>query len=115
MLIPSDTLPYFDNMIYLPMLLTILSNDRVSVEKGNYKIKGPYFKLIDQAIDRVQAELKITNDYMRANKLKLIKGKTEDTFTTYIFVYQGYEDQRRYLNVRLKNRTEELLEYYLRA
>lgn len=28
---------------------------------------------------------------------------------------QGYEDQRRYLNVRLKNRTEELLEYFLMA
>ena len=115
MLIPSDTLSYFDNMIYLPMLLTILSNDRVSVEKGSYKIKGPYFKLIDQAIERVQIEIKTTHDYMRVNQLKLIKGETDETFTTYTFVYQGYEDQRRYLNARLKNRTEELLEYFLRV
>ncbi|MBD7984390.1 hypothetical protein H9649_07355 [Sporosarcina sp. Sa2YVA2] len=100
-------------MIYLPMLLTILSNDREIVENGSYKIKGPYLKLIDQAIDRVQIEIKTTQDYMRSNKLKLIKGKTEDTFTTYIFVYHGREDQRRYLNARLKNRTEELLEYFL--
>ena len=33
-------------------------------------------------------------------------------FTEYIFISGGYEDHRRYLNVRLRNRTEELLDLY---
>ena len=113
MLIPSEALPHFENQIYLPMVLTVLTKDREAFEKGRFKLPGPYLDIVDRAIGRVQIEIKTTHDYMRANQLKLIKGKTEETFTTYIFVYQGYEEQRRYLNVRLKNRTKELIELYL--
>ncbi|WP_239433489.1 hypothetical protein [Sporosarcina sp. ACRSL] len=49
--------------------------------------------------------MKETADYMRANKLRLERGATGDTFTTYIFSYGGYTEERRYLNVRLRNRS----------
>ncbi|MDW0113743.1 hypothetical protein QT711_11145 [Sporosarcina saromensis] len=113
MLIPGEAQPHFENLIYMPMLLTILSKDRQIFEKGSCKFNDPYIKLVDKALERVQADLKISSDYLRANKMKLIKGKTEETVTTYTFIYQGYEDQRRYLNARLKNRTAELMELYL--
>lgn len=114
MLIPSEALPYFENQIYLPMMLTILAKDRQTIEKGSFKLQAPYLKLIDRAIEAVQKEMKETSDFLRVNKMKLIKGDSDDTFTTYIFIYGGYEDSRRYLNVRLKNRTEELLEIYFK-
>lgn len=41
--------------------------------------------------------------------MKVIKGKTDVTFTDYVFIYKGYQDHRKYLNVRLRNRTEELM------
>lgn len=113
MLIPTDALPYFENAIYLPMMLTILAKDRATIERADFKLPSPYLKLIDRAIERVQVEMKETADYLRTNKIKLLKGNSDDTFTTYIFIYGGYEDSRRYLNVRLKNRTEELIELYL--
>ncbi|MHC8516704.1 ImmA/IrrE family metallo-endopeptidase [Sporosarcina sp. ITBMC105] len=56
---------------------------------------------------------RIQTGKLRQSKMKLIKDKSEETFTTYTFIYQGYEDQRRYLNARLKNRTAELMELYL--
>lgn len=113
MLIPGEALPYFENQIYLPMMLTVLSKDRAIVERVGFKFPGPYLKMIDRAIAAVQKEMKETADYLRVNKMKLIKSDSDDTFTTYIFLYGGYEDSRRYLNARLKNRTEELLELYL--
>lgn len=113
MLIPAEALPYFENQIYLPMMLTILSKDRATVERSGFKLPAPYLKVIDRAIEAVQKEMKETADYLRANKMKLLKGDSDDTFTTFIFLYGGYEDKRRYLNVRLKNRTEELIELYL--
>ncbi|WP_317942087.1 hypothetical protein [Sporosarcina saromensis] len=97
----------------MPMLLTILSRDRQAFEKGCCKFSDPYIKLVDKALERVQKDLKTSSDYLRQNKMKLIKGKSEETFTTYTFIYQGYEDQRRYLNARLKNRTEELMELFM--
>ena len=48
-LIPPEALPYFENMIYLPMLLIILERDRESFERGPFKLKGPYVKLVDEA------------------------------------------------------------------
>lgn len=112
-LIPGEALPHFENAIYLPMLMTILARDRTIVERSPFKFPAPYLRLIDAAIDAVQRDNKITADYMRANKLRLERGTVGDTFTSYIFYHGGYTDERRYLNVRLRNRTAELLELYL--
>ncbi|MFS0689403.1 hypothetical protein AB1K89_09180 [Sporosarcina sp. 179-K 8C2 HS] len=113
MLIPSDALPHFENAIYLPMVLTILAKDRQLVEKGSFKLASPYMKVIDRAIEAVQKDMKESADYLRERKYKLLRGTVDDTFTSYTFLYCGREEQRRYLNVRLKNRTEELMELYL--
>lgn len=41
-LIPEEAIPYFENMIYLPMVLTILEKDRTIFEKAPFKLKRPY-------------------------------------------------------------------------
>ncbi|WP_339250315.1 hypothetical protein NSQ43_11475 [Sporosarcina sp. FSL W8-0480] len=115
MLIPQEALPHFENMIYLPMVLTILAKDQQTFETGIFKLQAPYIKLTNHAINAVQTEMKESSDYLRQNKMKLLRGDMGDMFTTYIFLYHGREEQRRYLNVRLKNRTEELLELYLNS
>ncbi|GKV56740.1 hypothetical protein NCCP2222_26870 [Sporosarcina sp. NCCP-2222] len=112
-LIPAKALPHFENMIYLPMLLTILERDRQTIEKGPFKLKGPYLKMIENALLSVQNELTDTSMYLRRHNMKVIRSKMDDTFTEYIFMNGGYEDHRRYLNVRLRNRTEELLQFYI--
>lgn len=112
-LIPAESLPYFEKMIYLPMVLTILERDREFVEKGPFKLKRPYVSIIELAVKEAQRELKETKLYLRKHNMKVIRGKHDDTFTEYIFFHGGYEEHRRYLNVRLRNRVEELLVVYL--
>ena len=111
-LIPTEALPYFENMIYLPMILIVLERDREAFENGPFKLKKPYVEIVDGAIKFVRAELKETTFFLRRNNMSVIRGKTDDTFTEYAFIHGGYEDHRRYLNVRLRNRTEELLTVY---
>ena len=113
MLIPTESLPYFEKMVYLPMVLTILEHDREAFEKGTFKLNRPYIALVERAIKEVRNSLKETKLYMRENNMKVIRGKHDETATEYIFLYSGYEEHRRYLNVRLRYRTEELLEVYL--
>ena len=110
----KEAVPYLENMIYLPMLLTILERDRVLIEQGNFKLKKPYLGLIDDVAKRVHLELRNTATYLRMNQMSVAKEKTDDIFTEYIFMHDRKEDHRRYLNVRLRNRTEELLIQYLR-
>jgi hypothetical protein len=111
-LIPLAALDYFENAIYLPILIKILEADRMLFEEGPFKLKRPYTQLIEGTLKIVRTELKETNEYLRKNDMRLTKNKTDKVFTEYIFVHGGYEDARRYLNFRLKNRSEELISMY---
>ena len=66
-------------------------------------------KLINETLKSIQVELEKTSIYLNRNNMKVIKGKTDVTFTDYVFIYKGYQNHRKYLNVRLRNRTEELM------
>lgn len=112
-MIPADSLPYFEQMIYLPMIIIVLERNREAFEKGEFKLRRPYIDITDKAIKLVQSDLKEAKHYMREHDLKIIKGATDEIATTYTFFHGGYETDRRYLNVRLRNRTEELLGLYL--
>lgn len=112
-LIPQEEIVYFENMIYLPMVLVVLERDRVLFENGSFKLKRPYLELVEGAISQVQKELEETKIHMRRRQMKVMRGAGDDTFTEYVFYHGGYEDHRRYLNLRLRNRVEELIRIYL--
>lgn len=112
-MIPTEALPYFENAIYLPMLIIIFEKDCLIIEGSPIKFKSPYLKLVKEAIKIVQKELKETNIYLKKNSMQIIKKENDGTFTEYTFLSGGYEDHRRYLNVRLRNRSEELMSVYL--
>lgn len=112
-LISQEDMNQFENMIYLPMVLSVLTKDRTLVDSTGFKLKGPYQELIDQAIKCVEKDMRETHTYLRSRKLKIVQGKRDNSATEYIFYHNGYEDVRRYLNLRLRNRTEELIRIYL--
>jgi hypothetical protein len=111
-LIPGEALPYFENMIYLPMIIKILEADGEVIKNGPFKLKNPYLRLIEGALESVRDEQKQTNIHMKRSNMRIVKGSNDGTFTEYKFIYKGHEDKRRYLNVRLRNRTEELINIY---
>lgn len=112
-MVPNEALPHFENMIYLPMLLTILTRDKEAIESSTVKFIRPYISMIDNSLNHVQKDLRHSHEYLRQNKMRFLKGKADDMFTEYIFFHQGYEDTRRYLNHRLRNHSEVLLGGYL--
>ena len=68
---------------------------RQEFEKGSFKFKRPYVNRVEEALKIARAELEQTSIYLRRNNMKVIRGKTDDTFTEYLF-YGGYEERRRY-------------------
>jgi hypothetical protein len=105
-LIPGEAIPHFEKMIYLPMIISILERDREIIEISSFKLNGPYIDLVENALKNVRTELKETNTYARRKNMKLIKSGKDGTFTDYAFIHGAYEDKRRYLNIRLRNRTK---------
>ena len=110
--IPVESLTHFENAIYLPMLIKILEKDLLTIEISPFKLKRPYTNMIDQAIKNAQTELKKSNIYLKRNNMRLFKKGMDKDFTEYVFYSGGYEDLRRYLNIRLRNRTDELMSEY---
>lgn len=81
--------------------------------KLGFKLPAPYQALIDRAMACAARDLRETRIYMTKNNYKMYKGEQTAEFTEYVFYYLGYQDQRKYLNLRLRNRTEELMRLYL--
>jgi hypothetical protein len=110
--IPSEVIPYFENMIYLPMVINVLERDRREIEISSFKLKKPYVDIIEGALKAASLEIKETSIYLKRNNMKVIKRLNDGTFTEYLFMHDGYEERRKYLNIRLRNRTEELISIY---
>lgn len=113
MLIPNEVLVYVEKQIYLPMVLKILERDRRVLAYAPLKLNGPYLKLIDQVMEQVHVELRETKAYLTRHQMKVLRLGMDELFTEYEFIYKGYEEKRRYLNVRLRNRSDELLTEFL--
>ncbi|MBU5214545.1 hypothetical protein [Heyndrickxia oleronia] len=112
-LIPEKDQAVIEKAIYLPMVIIVLNQDLKIINNSQIKFKSAYTEWIEKTIITVQKELSDVKLYMKQNQIKVEKMKTEESFTQYVFIYKGYEDIHRYFNPRLRNRTEELLKYYL--
>ncbi|MEI2354795.1 hypothetical protein [Mesobacillus zeae] len=111
--IPEYDRDMIEQAIYLPMVLTVLNRDRTVIESSPFKLKKPYLVLIEETMLAIQKDLAGVKRYMKQNSLKVQQLKRDEAFTMYLFLYRGYEEQHNYFNPRLRNRTEELMEYYL--
>jgi hypothetical protein len=111
--IPSNDRDVLEQAMYLPMVMTVFERDRIVFEKSPFKLKQPYLNLLEESIKVVQRDLKTARDYMRKNKMKVEEINRDDTFTMFMFLYKGYEEQHNYFNPRIRNKVQELLEYYL--
>lgn len=110
--IPEKDRHIMEQAIYLPMVLTVLNRDLLIVEKSPFKLKKPYLDLIDETMKVIQRELAETKKYMRINKLQVKRLKQDDAFTMFMFLFKGYEEQHNYFNPRIRNKVQELMDYY---
>ncbi|MEH7524212.1 hypothetical protein V7149_13160 [Bacillus sp. JJ1503] len=111
--IPEEDRNIIEQAIYLPMVLTVLNRDLNVINKSPFKLKQPYLNLIEETMKVIQKELKEVKQYMYKNKLKVEQLKRDEAFTMFMFLYKGYEEQHNYFNPRIRNRVQELLEFYL--
>ncbi|MEK3989164.1 MULTISPECIES: hypothetical protein [Robertmurraya] len=111
--IPPEERNMIEQAIYLPMVLTVLNRDIQSINKSTIKLKEPYLHLIEETMKIVQKELSEIKRYMSKNKMKVYQSNHDEAFTMFTFLYKGYEEHHNYFNPRIRNKVQELLEYYL--
>lgn len=111
--IRAEELIYFENQLYLPMLIKVLEKDIDQINKQPLKLKRPYLKIVESAIEMIHKDLKTSEMYLLRNSMKVYKWKKDNDSTTYVFQSKGVEDHRKLLNVEIKEKCEELLGAYL--
>ncbi|GIN88716.1 hypothetical protein J6TS2_51020 [Heyndrickxia sporothermodurans] len=111
--IPDKDKSVIQKAIYLPMVLTVLDRDLKVFNNSDVKLKTPYTEWIEETMIVIQKELSEVKRYMKQQKIKVEKGKTEENFTKYYVVYKGYDEHQKYFNPWLRNRSEEIMKYYL--
>ena len=109
---PEDLI-YFENQLYLPMLIKVLEKDIDQINKQPIKLKRPYLQIVESTIETISKDLKESEMYLLRNSMKVFKWGSDSDSTTYIFQSRGIENHQKLLNVEIKNKCEELLGAYL--
>lgn len=111
-LIPDYDRDIIEQVIYLPMLISILEKDLKIIENTPFKLKGPYLDFVENTLKTIRIDLRDAKTYMYKNKIKVFKVQSDENFTMYRFIYKGHEEDHSYFNPALKTRSDELLRYY---
>lgn len=111
--IPSESRDLMEKAIYFPMLIKVMERDLYIVSRSSFKLPNPYKQWIERTIGEVHMELSEVKREMKKQGMKVQEISRDETFTTFLFVYKGYEEHHNYFNPRLRNKVEELLAYYL--
>ncbi|WP_147533151.1 hypothetical protein [Bacillus marasmi] len=111
--IPEEERDLMEKAIYLPMVITVLNRDLNVIDKSPFKLKKPYSVLVEETLKVIQRELAEVKRTMKQNQLKVEEIHRDEAFTMFMFLYKGYEEHHNYFNPRIRNKVQELLEYYL--
>ncbi|WP_033829565.1 hypothetical protein [Bacillus andreraoultii] len=111
--IPSDSRDLLEKGIYYPMVIKVLEKDLHVIKSSPFKLQKPYLELVEHTLNYVHNELYKVKKELKKQGMRVQEFKRDDTFTTYLFIYKGYEEYHSYFNPRLRNYVEELLTYFL--
>jgi len=110
--IPTEAYHYFDNKIYLPMLITVLERDVESFDKLPFKLNRPYLAVIDKALKYIRADLKAADIYLTRHNMRLVRNRLDEQYSEFVFIYAGHEERRKYTSDELRIKCEEILGTY---
>lgn len=114
--VPDHDRDKIELAIYLPMVLMILERDLIAIQKSAVKLKKPYEEIMEAAMKAVQQDLREVKKYLRQQNISVQESKRDESFTTYLFLYKGYEEYHNYFNPRIRNKVQELMiTYFFRS
>nr|WP_223155082.1 hypothetical protein [Alkalibacillus aidingensis] len=91
------------------MAIVVLEKDIKLIESGSFKIKEPYLELLRRMIHQARTERRDLRKNMDQRKMDVVFIQKNDTFSTYLFLAHGYEEERRYFNPAVRKKVEQIL------
>jgi len=95
--------------LFLSMALTVISQDIQSIENGSFKIKEPYLELLRKMEHKGKVERQNLRQIMKNKQLQVIYLNKNESFCSYLFVAQGYEEKRNYFIPAIRKNVENIV------
>ncbi|MGF7035343.1 hypothetical protein J2T17_006351 [Paenibacillus mucilaginosus] len=99
--------------VLLPLLMSELEDNKAAIAKA-VKYPEPYEALLQEAMDRVAADLLMVKDYLRRNDTKIESAQWKDGCVSAKFVCRGHVDVFHLMDHLLKNDMNTAMNHYLR-
>ncbi|MGM8214712.1 hypothetical protein ACLIA0_03955 [Bacillaceae bacterium W0354] len=109
----EDELKTASRYLFLSMAIIVLEKDIKQIEVGAFKIKEPYLKLLHRMETIAKNERRTLRKKMQSQKISVVLTEKNDTFTTYLFLARGYEEEKRYFNPAIRKKVEQIYEELL--
>ncbi|KGP72126.1 hypothetical protein [Pontibacillus yanchengensis] len=95
--------------LFLSMALIVIAQDIHTIENGTFKIKEPYLELLRKMEHKGKAERKYLKEVMKNKKLDVIYLNKNESFSSYLFTCNGYEEKRNYFNPAIRKNVETII------
>jgi hypothetical protein len=102
----------YDAYITLTFARKVLQNDLICVEKSSIKLKEPYKQLIHASLSEISKELFEVKKQLHKANMKIEFGSNDGTFSEFHCYFRGYVKTSRFLNIHLKNKVQDKLNYF---
>ncbi|MBO8156220.1 MAG: hypothetical protein H0Z32_07175 [Bacillaceae bacterium] len=95
--------------LFLSMAIVVMEQDIQSIENGKFKIKEPYLELLRKMEHQARLERRKLQIRMKKHQLDVVFLQKNDTFSTYLFTGNGYEEEKRYFNPAIRKKVQDIL------
>lgn len=105
----DDELQLASRFLFLSMAMTIIDQDMKHIQAGNFKIKEPYLELLEKMASKATKERKQLRQIMYKKGLKVVFVSKNESFSSYLFLCGGKEEQRNYFNPAIRKKVKNII------
>ncbi|WP_164669546.1 hypothetical protein [Virgibacillus doumboii] len=105
----DEELQLASRFLFLSMAMVVIQQDIQHIQKGAFKIKEPYTELLEKMYSEATHERRKLRKMMEDEKLKVVTLNSNDSFSSYLFLCKGREEQRNYFNPAIRKKVETIL------
>ncbi|WP_093072269.1 hypothetical protein [Salisediminibacterium halotolerans] len=99
-----------ESFIFLDIARKVLEKDLSRLQHAPLKIKEPYIRLIEAALEKLSTHMYRTKWEMKQADLQVQLQRMDSTFSEYSIFFRGYVVTAKYLNPHLRNQVSRMIE-----
>ncbi|WP_106498073.1 hypothetical protein [Lentibacillus sp. Marseille-P4043] len=106
----DEELEVASRFLFLSMAIIVIQQDVQHIQTGSFKIKEPYLKLLEKMTTEATNERRKLRNEMTKKNISIVTLNHNDSFSSYLFVCQGREEQRNYFNPAIRKKVEGIIQ-----